>query len=161
MNDNYKESSVYETDASRLRNPRAEYQDCWNKLSRYRLRMYLPVDNTSSLFSLGSYFPFRSWYRWVTAEIVYAWPSIVTLSPLCKSCRWNTVMIQSLFSNETYIRFPKKQKGQLATTTCKWNRPFTKNQRDHLETGGLLRKVAWLTSLRLSTNDSDEWVRMT
>jgi hypothetical protein len=65
---------------------RKNYQDCSSKFSKYKFKMYLPVDKTSSLFSLGSYFPFRSWYRCVTAEMVYACPSIVTLSPHCRFC---------------------------------------------------------------------------
>ena len=59
------------------------HQDCSSRFSKYKFKMYLLVDCTSSLFSLGSYFPLRSWYLWVTAETVYVWPSIVTLSPQC------------------------------------------------------------------------------
>ena len=49
--------------------------------------MYLPVERTSRRFSLGSYRPLRSWYRCVTADTVYAWPSIVTLSPQWMFCK--------------------------------------------------------------------------
>lgn len=70
------------------------YQDFSNKFSRYKFKMYLPVDKTSSLFSLGSYFPFLSWYRRVTAEIVYVWPSIVTLSPHCKFWKKSKVKLR-------------------------------------------------------------------
>lgn len=48
--------------------------------------MYLPVERTSRRFSLGSYRPLRSWYRCVTADTVYACPSIVTLSPQWMFC---------------------------------------------------------------------------
>nr|ACN28964.1 unknown [Zea mays] len=67
--------------------------------------MYLPVERTSRRFSLGSYRPLRSWYRCVTADTVYACPSIVTLSP-----QWMLVGKQ---------RTPRHRGGGVISTTLK------------------------------------------
>lgn len=52
-----KESSMYKKDISN----ECYNQDFSSRFSKYKFNMYLPLDNTSSLFSLGSYFPFLSW----------------------------------------------------------------------------------------------------